>query len=116
MPQKKKDGMGLEKPVSEVHADHELFLQAFESESLAPSASPLTEVASLASPPWGSSCVLWEGGGASVGPGDSLSGILTPAPFACVGFLGSEGCLDPGEMLYLIWGTRALLKGLVVRG
>ncbi|XP_047485478.1 polycomb protein suz12-A-like isoform X2 [Penaeus chinensis] len=30
MPQKKKDGMGLEKPVSEVHADHELFLQAFE--------------------------------------------------------------------------------------
>lgn len=34
MPQKKKDGMGLEKPVSEVHADHELFLQAFESESV----------------------------------------------------------------------------------
>ncbi|XP_068249391.1 polycomb protein suz12-A isoform X1 [Palaemon carinicauda] len=30
MPQKKKDGMGLDKPVTEVQADHELFLQAFE--------------------------------------------------------------------------------------
>lgn len=80
MPQKKKDGMGLEKPVSEVHADHELFLQAFESESLAPSASPLTEVASLASLPWGSSCVLWEGGGPPSGLGIPSRGSSRPRP------------------------------------
>ncbi|KAK7043823.1 Polycomb protein suz12, partial [Halocaridina rubra] len=30
MPQKKKDSFGIDKPVTEVHADHELFLQAFE--------------------------------------------------------------------------------------
>ncbi|XP_069954333.1 polycomb protein suz12-A isoform X1 [Cherax quadricarinatus] len=30
MPQKKKDCLGVDKPVSEVQADHELFLQAFE--------------------------------------------------------------------------------------
>lgn len=43
MPQKKKDViMGLEKPVTvpEVQADHELFLQAFESKSQ-PSCYPL---------------------------------------------------------------------------
>lgn len=31
MPQKKKDGPGGDKGVNEVQADHELFLQAFES-------------------------------------------------------------------------------------
>lgn len=40
MPQKKKESLGGEKPGQEVHADHELFLQAFESKCWGPASPP----------------------------------------------------------------------------